>query len=564
MTDNLIIIVDDDADSLANAKSLLEGQYTKVRAIRSGADLLKLTAKHAPDMILLDILMPEMDGFEAYRLLREQEKKLGRNPAPVIFLTGENDTISEQHGLTIGASDFIRKPFNREILLRRIQNAIQSAKTIENLTEEATVDKMTGLLNKAGATGKLPTLCAEEEGTLTMLDLDNFKLVNDLYGHEMGDNVLKAFARILREASREGDCLCRTGGDEFLAFFRRILRKKEADALAKELNMRMVQACRDLMGAEFDIPIGVSLGMARVPECGRSYDELTRFADAALYQVKQGSKHSAAIYSPDPQAVKEDDLESEMSRLTQILKERNRPGTAMWPGQEGITWIYRFLCRYANRAMKLLFSVTVAEADSKESFAEAVKGFSEVLADTLRESDAILQSRPGRFFVLLPDLGEEDAQQIVRRILDGWAESGTHAGVKVEYILQPQEISSPQAGDVSQIAVYDGGRIALLHPKDFIRIYTENRRLCVMATSGRYESRITLREFEDLLDPGIFVRISRFEIVNLRKISSFDLSMAGTIRIIFSNGEETWVARRYVREIHTKLDQLSKGGEAHE
>ncbi len=564
MTDYFVIVVDDDADSLANAKGLLEGQYSKVRAVRSGADLLKITAKQDPDLILLDILMPEMDGFEAYRQLREQEKQLGRTPAPVIFLTGENDTIKEQQGLNIGASDYIRKPFNREILLKRIQNAIQSAKMIENLTEEATVDKMTGLLNKAGAAGRVPDVCAEAEGTLSMLDLDNFKLVNDLYGHEMGDGVLKAFAGILKESAQEGDVLCRIGGDEFMAFFRRIYHKKEADALAKAMNEKMTKACRELMGEDFDIPIGVSLGMARVPECGRTYDDLFRFADAALYQVKQGSKHGAAIYSPEPATEKEEDLESEMQRLTQILKERNRPGTAMWPGQEGITWIYRFLCRYANQAVKILFSVKREDGATQEGYATALTDFAGVLGNSLRESDAVLQSKPGRYFTLLPDLTEEDAEMIAKRVLKNWEESGDHPGVKIEYILECQELSAPGGEDKTHIAVYDGGKIIFISVDDIIRIYTENRKLCVVSPSGKYESRSTLREFEDQLDQTCFVRISRFEIVNLRKIQNFDLSMTGTIRIIFENDEDTWVARRYVKEIQSKLGQLRKGGEAHD
>ncbi|MCR4896803.1 MAG: diguanylate cyclase [Lachnospiraceae bacterium] len=564
MTDNYVIVVDDDADSLAGAKGLLEGQFSKVRAVRSGADLLKLAAKQDPDLILLDIMMPEMDGFETFRRLRELEKEMGRTPTPVIFLTGENDSVSEQHGLTIGASDYIRKPFNREILLRRIQNAIQSAKMIENLTEEVNVDKMTGLLNKAGAAGKIPGLCAEEEGTLAMLDLDNFKLVNDLYGHEMGDGVLKAFARILRDSSPEGDVLCRIGGDEFMAFFRRIYHKKEADELAKTMNENMAKACRELMGESFDIPIGVSLGMARIPECGRCYDDLFRFADAALYQVKQGSKHSAAIYSPEPSPEKEDDLGSEMQRLTQILKERNRPGTAMWPGQEGITWIYRFLCRYANEAVKLLFFVKREEDAKQEDVAAAIRDFSEALGSSLRESDAILQSRPGQFFALLPDLTEKDAEMIVQRVLKNWEERGNHPGVKVEYLCESQELASPGGEDRTHIAVYEGRKIVFISAKDILRIYTENRKLCIISPSGKYESRSTLREFEDQLGQLSFVRISRFEIVNLRKIRSFDLSITGTIRIYFENGEDTWVARRYVKEIQNRLEDLRKGGEGND
>lgn len=118
--------------------------------------------------------------------------------------------------------------------------------------------------------------------------------------------------------------------------------------------------------------------------------------------------------------------------------------------------------------------------------------------------------------------------------------------------------------DTSRIPVNDGDSIILLEQKDIIRVYTENRRVIVSAETGDHESRMTLKEFEDILDKGYFVRISRFEIINLSKVFSFDLSMSGTIKVIFEGGSETWVARRYVKDILKKLDNMNRGGEGHE
>ena len=103
-----------------------------------------------------------------------------------------------------------------------------------------------------------------------------------------------------------------------------------------------------------------------------------------------------------------------------------------------------------------------------------------------------------------------------------------------------------------------------MEQKDIIRVYTENRRVVVSTETGDHETKMTLREFEDILDRSFFVRISRFEIINLQKVFSFDLSMSGTIRVIFDGGSETWVARRYVKDILSKLDNMNKGGEGHE
>ncbi len=102
----------------------MNGDRIRVRGVRSGHDLLKLIETTAPDLILLDILMPEMDGFETYSALQEFEKKNGRVPTPVVFLTGESDADTEKRGLTAGASDFIRKPFDKDILYKLPVNCV--------------------------------------------------------------------------------------------------------------------------------------------------------------------------------------------------------------------------------------------------------------------------------------------------------------------------------------------------------------------------------------------------------------------------------------------------------
>ena len=116
--DRWIVVVDDEAMSLTNAKNMLGEENMRVSCLRSGSDLLKFMEKNQPDLILLDILMPDMDGFETYNALRKLEDSMGRSHIPVIFLTGENNSSVEQKGLAIGASDFIRKPFNKEIIVR--------------------------------------------------------------------------------------------------------------------------------------------------------------------------------------------------------------------------------------------------------------------------------------------------------------------------------------------------------------------------------------------------------------------------------------------------------------
>ncbi|MBR6158677.1 MAG: response regulator [Lachnospiraceae bacterium] len=145
---NWIVVVDDEALSLSSAKTLLGSEDMKISCLRSGRELLKFMDRNEPDLILLDVMMPEMDRFETLEELRSREKAQGKLETPVIFLTGDMDEGAEQRGLKLGASDYIHKPFNKDILIRRIKNTIINSRRIESLTEDATIDKLTGFLNK--------------------------------------------------------------------------------------------------------------------------------------------------------------------------------------------------------------------------------------------------------------------------------------------------------------------------------------------------------------------------------------------------------------------------------
>lgn len=121
-------------------------------------------------------------------------------------------------------------------------------------------------------------------------------------------------------------------------------------------------------------------------------------------------------------------------------------------------------------------------------------------------------------------------------------------------------IEQCMSDDYPRIIAFSGDTAVLLNPRDIVRIYTESRRVIICTDTEEYDSKLPLRELESRLNADMFVRISRFEIVNLRKIFSFDLNITGTIKITFVNKTETWVARRYVRAISDALKNSSKGG----
>ena len=437
-----IVVVDDEAVSLTEAKCLLDGENMRVSCLRSGRNLLKFIERHTPDLILLDILMPEMDGFETYHALRRYEEQTGRSNIPVIFLTGEDDTEIERRGLKAGASDFIHKPFDRDILTSRIRNTIMNHKTIESLEEEATVDKLTGFLNKSSGSGRIAHLCKESSGAFLIMDLDSFKLVNDLFGHDMGDRVLQVFADIVRHNTRETDVISRIGGDEFLAFFDGVAEESEVASLTRRLNSQLLAEAARLMGNDNGIPLGISIGAVTVPEYGRNYDTLFGQADTALYSVKQNGKHGYAFYRRDDNAVRynSDDgsLEAQIERMAMIMNERNEQNGAMLLGSEAFANVYRFIMRLTKRyqvdATELLFHIVPGKENADPRVInESAAQFGRIVQKALRRSDIIMQNRPDQFFLFLPSMSGKDLHIVTDRILNRWNETEYASRVKIEY-----------------------------------------------------------------------------------------------------------------------------------
>ena len=431
-----IAVVDDEPLSLTNAKNMLNKYDMRVSCLRSGKDLLKFVEKNDPDLVLLDVLMPEMDGFETYRALRVFEEKAERPRTPVIFLTGESSSETERRGLKAGASDFIHKPFDEDILVKRIKNTIVNSKMIESLTEEATQDKLTGFLNKASGTKKVAELCKKNPGALLVLDLDNFKLVNDLYGHDMGDRVLVAFGGVVRRNVRFGDVSCRIGGDEFMIFMSGVSSTDAIRSLSERLNAALMEEAEKLMGENHGIPLGISIGVTLANEEANDYQILFQYADNALYEVKRNGKHGFVIYDPD--SVNRDtveDMDHELARIIQIMSERGEGSGAMLLGQDAFAWNYRyierFLLRYGGVATRLLF--TLSSEEKGILYTEMISEFGNVLKATLRKSDIIFQWLHNRYFVLLPQLGEEDAESVIRRIMSAWENTGYLNRMNVSY-----------------------------------------------------------------------------------------------------------------------------------
>ncbi len=427
---NTIVVVDDDVANLNMAGHILSGIGMHVLAFTSGQAFLDNAAEDKlPDLVLMDIAMPDMDGFETLKRLRALEKEKFLPETPVIFLTAYDDIATESKGFELGGADFIRKPFEPEIFTRRVENALRKHEEILRMTEEVVTDNLTGLLNKKAISREVEIRCGTDSGSLMIIDLDSFKLVNDLYGHVAGDEILKGFAKLLREHISSDSAIGRIGGDEFLVFSP-VKDDEGFRALTDNLNTGIEELAREKLGKEMDIPIGASIGAALVPDDTADFSMAFRLADKALYAVKQNGKHDYCIWED---GIGLDDTAQEMSlaHFSTILEERNMRNLALSLNKETFIPIYRFVMRYIRRygksASNVLFTLTPKDFSSTEDLSDYYEKFGECAQSILRKSDVVTRPRFNQFLVMLTDIRKGSTDIVIEKIMDAWKK--THIDV---------------------------------------------------------------------------------------------------------------------------------------
>ena len=420
-----VIVVDDDAGNLKMAGHILSRANIRVTALKSGRALLDYVSQNGfPNLVLMDIMMPEMDGFETFKAYREKEKEAGVSEVPVVFLTADDDVDSERRGFEMGVSDYITKPFDPDILVKRVNNLLNTYDQMNTFEVKASHDSLTGLLNKETATEQAMALCANAQGILAILDIDSFKLVNDIYGHETGDDFLVRFSLILKQLTSDKGMVGRIGGDEFLLFLDNAT-ENDLNDFSDKINSRVLTEAQELLGDQMVIPLGVSIGAVAVPQAGTDFTELFRIADRELYRVKENGKHGYELYSPGIKGDITDITEDiNLNTLSRILEERNVPQSAMWMGKEAFGNIYRYMIRYMDRyqgtAYKLLYSIDIADDADEQEKTVITDRVRELLQFSLRNSDIMMQIGSNHFFLLLPEINEYNAKRVVDRIEKSW------------------------------------------------------------------------------------------------------------------------------------------------
>ena len=289
----LILIVDDTIKNLQVLGTILKAENYKIAIATNGNQAISIANDTNPDLILLDVMMPGLDGFETCKKLKSLS---GTKDVPVIFLTAKVETEDIIEGFKAGAVDYITKPFNSYELKARVKTHVE-LKISKDLLEQknailkklSITDGLTGLFNHRHTMDVLSRLIEEniryrQPLSISMLDIDNFKKANDEYGHLFGDEVLIKISNSIESCLRKTDMVGRYGGEEFLVLFAHINLKGAIESVE-----RIIKNIENLKWEKENFKITISAGV-----CEKKDEDITTLikkADELLYAAKKKGKN---------------------------------------------------------------------------------------------------------------------------------------------------------------------------------------------------------------------------------------------------------------------------------
>lgn len=287
----VVLIVDDVRINLQTLAHILKEDYT-VKVASGGAQALELVEQDPiPDLILLDVGMPDVSGYDVCRILRENSSTVN---IPIIFVTGKDSIEEEEYGLSLGAVDYITKPIHPSIVKARVKTHITLKRQYDLLKTMAVRDQLTGLYNRHYLVdmmaGKVSEAKRHEQPLcVIMVDIDHFKEINDSFGHLEGDKVLQKIAKILQDEARREDVVARFGGEEMVVILNNCS-LPEASLKAEELRKKIESSEPE------GIAISASFGIVQMNEVNNTCEKLFKCADDALYKAKALGRNRVEVY----------------------------------------------------------------------------------------------------------------------------------------------------------------------------------------------------------------------------------------------------------------------------
>ncbi|MGD8933626.1 MAG: EAL domain-containing protein [Gammaproteobacteria bacterium] len=293
----VVVLADDDPSIRLMIRHVLESEEFDIVEAADGIEAIKAVEKHHPALVLLDAVMPGIDGFTTCKQIKDK----GHTDIPVMMITGLDDDASVERAYDVGAIDFITKPIKWAVLKHRVKSVVATVVAERKVELLAYRDTLTNLPNRLLFADRLEhsidrAARHRESMALLLVDMDDFKLVNDSFGHDAGDKLIKAVGELLSRSLRRADTVARLGGDEFAVIVEGIDGVEDAISIADNLSTILEHNVRLEDQETFT---GASIGIAIYPEDGDDSRTLLKNADTALFRAKEKGRHCFQFYKPE-------------------------------------------------------------------------------------------------------------------------------------------------------------------------------------------------------------------------------------------------------------------------
>jgi len=293
----VVVLADDDPSIRLMVRHVLESEDFDIIEASDGLEAIKAVEKHHPALILLDAVMPGIDGFTTCQQIKEK----GHTDIPVMMITGLDDDASVERAYEVGAIDFITKPIKWAVLKHRVKSVVAKVIAERKVQLLAYRDSLTSLPNRLLFADRLEQAVVRSERSRTsmalmLVDIDDFKLVNDSFGHDAGDKLIKAVADLISKSLRRADTIARLGGDEFAVIIEGIDGPEDAISIADNLTTILEHNVRL---DDQETYTSASIGIAVFPGDGKDARTLLKNADTAMYRAKESGRHCFQFFKPE-------------------------------------------------------------------------------------------------------------------------------------------------------------------------------------------------------------------------------------------------------------------------
>ncbi|MBQ8598316.1 MAG: diguanylate cyclase [Lachnospiraceae bacterium] len=442
-----ILLVDDVTLNIKCASEILNESY-EITTAKSGRKALLALKETIPDLILLDEEMPEMSGYDVLEKIKAEPNLAD---IPVIFLTEDQDKKNESRGFESGVADYICKPFNPEDMYTRIEKVLQMNERSDG-GSGMRKDLLTGLPDKKYLEEKLgQVIAAKEKGVFLLLDLDNFRLINENYGYGIGDQVMIKASQVLTEEAPYGDVVCRIEDDEFAIFLQGDYQRDKIRNIIRRIIAGMEYEIGEYLGDDNEFKVSVSVGVARLPEDGMDFDGLYKLADKALYYVKQNGKRGYHFYrdrAETEHSVDEEDSLINLMQLERLIQEKEYATGAYRVEYHSFKRIYHFVSRCMERksqdAQLVLFTLSISEECEKKGGREenAMLVLEKAISKSLRRGDVATRCGNCQYVVILMNASNENGDMVAGRIKDKFINMIQDDSLSISYERQSIEKKS--------------------------------------------------------------------------------------------------------------------------